>query len=69
MHVVVSILLSQGQRSKREEIRKLQAELALRDLKIKSMKEQEKVYFIEAEKFKVIPSFNFYCKNSRYLFF
>lgn len=42
----------QGQKSKREEIRRLQAELAVRDQKIKSMKEHEKVYFAESEKFK-----------------
>lgn len=42
----------QGQKSKREEIRRLQGELASRDQKIKTMKEQEKVYFVEAEKFK-----------------
>ncbi|KAK3908267.1 Centrosomal protein of 152 kDa [Frankliniella fusca] len=42
----------QGQRSKREEIRRLQGELALRDQKIKTMKEQEKVYYVESENFK-----------------
>ncbi|XP_034248279.1 interaptin-like [Thrips palmi] len=42
----------QGQKSKREEIKRLQGELNNRDQKIKTMKEQEKVYFVEAEKFK-----------------
>ncbi|XP_026276703.1 trichohyalin isoform X1 [Frankliniella occidentalis] len=42
----------QGQRSKREEIRRLQGELAQRDQKIKTMKEQEKVYYEESKNFK-----------------
>lgn len=47
------ILFGKGQKSKREEIRRLQGELAVRDQKIKTMKDQERIYFIEAEKFKV----------------
>lgn len=54
INLVLSYFL-QGQKSKREEIRILQGELASRDQKIKTMKEQEKVYFVEAEKFKVGP--------------